>query len=313
MIKQITINKVIINLDSNTDLNKAGIYLIINKDTRKTYVGQTNNLLTRKRTHKRSLEKGTHYNSALQKDYARHTFVWVAIKNYPIEMLNRMEIYWIKKLDTFNNGYNQTIGGDTIERGDKHWFYDHTVYTWYHRELAPNGIDATQFELRTNIDSTLESSHISGIVQGVQKSHCGWCLDKEYSKTCKIYTMPIRIWYHRELAPDGVEMLQHELIKKYNVSSASQVVTGKMKSANGWTLSKEYINHSKVVKTDAIMTWYHRELAPDGIEKSPRDLTKEYFLYTSALVSVISKKIPHHKGWTLSKESSLSVNYHIKK
>lgn len=88
-----------------------GIYKITNLCNGMIYVGQTNNI------HRRWLE-----HHAKHKDTNKHTKLYEAMRQFgienfefsvleecPLEKLNEREQYWIKKLNTLNNGYNMSI------------------------------------------------------------------------------------------------------------------------------------------------------------------------------------------------------------
>lgn len=93
------------------------IYHITNKINNKKYIGQTVNIDRRKRVHFNRLNKKNHHSPKLQMawnkygednfDFTYHTFVIESI-----EELNVLEQQEIEKYDSFNNGYNMTLGGD---------------------------------------------------------------------------------------------------------------------------------------------------------------------------------------------------------
>lgn len=95
---------------------KGYIYQIINKVDGRRYVGQTINLQKRKNTHFSQLRKGTHPNDLLQKawdDWGEESFSFV-YEEYEIEdsnFLNNKEIEYIKKHNSYLDGYNRTPGG----------------------------------------------------------------------------------------------------------------------------------------------------------------------------------------------------------
>lgn len=47
----------------------AGVYILFNRKTKKTYIGETNNLVRRLNQHVEGLKKGSHHNYKLQKDW----------------------------------------------------------------------------------------------------------------------------------------------------------------------------------------------------------------------------------------------------
>lgn len=92
------------------------IYMATNLINEKSYVGQTiNSLEQRKGEHARrsSLNNDNlYFHNALRK-YGVDSFDWIVIdKCDTIERLNELEIFYIGFYDTFENGYNLTIGGN---------------------------------------------------------------------------------------------------------------------------------------------------------------------------------------------------------
>ena len=93
------------------------IYKVLNKVNGKIYIGQTiKDLKVRKALHIYGVNNNSqvHFHRALRK-YGEDAFSWEIIDSAnDIESLNQKEIYWIKYYDSFNNGYNMTIGGGGI-------------------------------------------------------------------------------------------------------------------------------------------------------------------------------------------------------
>ena len=95
---------------------KCYIYFIINKVDGKRYVGQTTNFSRRRSEHLLNLRQNTHINKKLQNafnKYGEENFVIEKIQfdNLTKKELDAQEIYYIDYYDSFNNGYNLTIGG----------------------------------------------------------------------------------------------------------------------------------------------------------------------------------------------------------
>ena len=92
-----------------------GIYGIHNLLTDTWYVGQSNNINRRLVQHQNELYKKEHHNKHLQRaydKYGRDAFQFIVLEECSVELLNEREVYWIAEKDSFNNGYNQTLGGD---------------------------------------------------------------------------------------------------------------------------------------------------------------------------------------------------------
>ena len=93
------------------------IYLIINIINNKKYVGKTlKTIEERFNEHKKASTKDRCKDFPLYRAFRKY-----GTENFKIEVLEEVEdplslsdreIYWIKELDTYNNGYNATLGGD---------------------------------------------------------------------------------------------------------------------------------------------------------------------------------------------------------
>ena len=94
----------------------CGIYCIKNLINYKCYIGQSQDIYRRWSVEKNSLNKiEDAWNIHLQrawKKYGEQNFEFSIIEICDIEYLNEREIFWISHFDTYNNGYNQTLGGE---------------------------------------------------------------------------------------------------------------------------------------------------------------------------------------------------------
>lgn len=93
------------------------IYVITNKLNGKQYVGQTSrDLETRFNEHCTETRGNSLLHRAIQQDGWRN-FKIEELEKCALSQLDEKEEYWVKKLDTFNNGYNLTPGGNNIAFG----------------------------------------------------------------------------------------------------------------------------------------------------------------------------------------------------
>ena len=89
------------------------IYKVKNKKNNKVYIGKTmNSLEDRKKAHYRNTIYGeTNFGRALKK-YPKDTFEWSVLEEVKNKKdLDKKEMYFINQFDTYNKGYNMTLGG----------------------------------------------------------------------------------------------------------------------------------------------------------------------------------------------------------
>lgn len=94
-----------------------GIYKIENKINKKVYIGCSNNIEKRWSDHKTNAfsEGGREYQKTLYRairKYGINNFNFTVVCECPLEELKKKEIEIIRNFDSYNNGYNETIGGD---------------------------------------------------------------------------------------------------------------------------------------------------------------------------------------------------------
>ena len=100
----------------------VGIYKITNKKNGHAYIGQAVNIHKRWNKHKASSfnPNAREYDApiccAIRK-YGVDNFTFEIIEECSIVDLNQREIFWIDYYDTYNSGYNRTLGGDAGNKG----------------------------------------------------------------------------------------------------------------------------------------------------------------------------------------------------
>lgn len=95
-----------------------GIYKITNKKTKKSYIGQSNDIERRFKEHQTKGEKSRIPVDIVIKKYGKDNFLYEIIEECNIEELNQKETYWIQYFDTVNNGYNCNLGGEQQSIGE---------------------------------------------------------------------------------------------------------------------------------------------------------------------------------------------------
>jgi group I intron endonuclease len=95
---------------------KGVIYCYYCISTGKKYIGQTIREEKRKIRHKIDCEKGVDnkFYRAVRK-YGWENFIYGIIEEYDVDILNEKEIFYIDYYDSYNNGYNLTIGGEGVK------------------------------------------------------------------------------------------------------------------------------------------------------------------------------------------------------
>lgn len=105
----------------------TGIIYKATSPSGKVYIGQTiRGLKRRKNIHineafnKNSNKYYNHFSNAIR-CYGKNKFVWEVLYNdVPYSILLKLEIVIIEAYDSFNSGYNSTLGGESVMMGRKH-------------------------------------------------------------------------------------------------------------------------------------------------------------------------------------------------
>lgn len=90
------------------------IYKIVNKINGKIYVGQTTETIEQRFKRHMGYQKNqsdTKFYRAVRKHGVDNFYIEIIEEVDDVELLNTREEYWIRKLDTVNNGYNSYYGG----------------------------------------------------------------------------------------------------------------------------------------------------------------------------------------------------------
>ena len=118
-----------------------GIYKYTNKINGHSYIGQSIDIEKRQKTHLQRAycksEKNLEYNKTFYcaiRKYGIENFTFEILKICSRDELNKWEKYYIKKYNTFHNGYNEDEGGDAIlhdkdgEKQPRHKLTEAEVY-----------------------------------------------------------------------------------------------------------------------------------------------------------------------------------------
>lgn len=94
---------------------KGVIYCYHCISTGKKYIGQTIYEDKRKSQHKYDCDRGVNnkFYRAVRK-YGWNNFIYGIVESYDVTILNEQEVFYIRKYDTYQNGYNSTVGGEGV-------------------------------------------------------------------------------------------------------------------------------------------------------------------------------------------------------
>ena len=203
------------------------IYKITNDINNKIYIGLTSrNLDIRFKEHLK--DSKTDLNRPLYRamnKYGAEHFIISLIEEVPDEILSQREQYWISKYNTYQDGYNATMGGDGQTKLD----YQEVInlYNYYQnvREVARQlNVD------RTSIEDILHSKNIPvlspGLVTQQKLGNCIAQLDLNTEEIINIFPS-----CHAAAKALGVHH-----------SGIARACNGERKSANGykWKILNEW-------------------------------------------------------------------------
>lgn len=94
-------------METNKLATSGGIYALENSKTGKRYIGKASNFRTRFSAHKGKLEKGTHPNTDLQKDWNDTPFSFIIL--HYIEDAHERSLKECEEISKNINGYNIVI------------------------------------------------------------------------------------------------------------------------------------------------------------------------------------------------------------
>jgi group I intron endonuclease len=155
-------------------LSMTGIYAIHNVMNDKYYIGQANDIHNRWIQHRSRLRCGKHENNHLQASYdiyKENSFEYFVVEECDVEQLDEKEQYYIQKYDSYNNGYNQDLGGAGCKG------YKHTEEEILKMRRVQNPKPVLQIDSQLNIVNRWESSaHASKTLgfykRGIDKVCC---------------------------------------------------------------------------------------------------------------------------------------------
>ena len=162
------------------------IYRIYNNINEKSYIGLTTNTVeTRWKKHlANSSFVKYHLYDAMRKYGVEHFFI-ETIEEVDSSLLSEREQYWIEHFDTFNNGYNETKGGEGNQIYDKTSFYQLWDKGYSINEIASQigCVRSTVYEALLDYENYTVEESLRRRAEGNQKRVCQFDLTGNLIKT----------------------------------------------------------------------------------------------------------------------------------
>jgi group I intron endonuclease len=207
----------------------SGIYKIVNRLNNKYYVGSSNNIKSRWRSHKYGLRKGTHHSSHLQNawnKYGESNFDFIIVEETAVENLANEEQKYLDNIKNSNKEsecYNISFLSDKIEMSEatKQKISKSSIG----KKLSEETKKKLSELLKGRIISEYTKQKISENTTGKPKPWNNKSKNKE-------------IYHFTNNSKETFTGTQFEFRVKYNLdkSAVSKLIKGKRKCCKGWRL-----------------------------------------------------------------------------
>ena len=284
----------------------AYIYKLQFNDDDRVYIGQTSNTLApRYNEHCKSLKNNVHHSTKLQKKYNEVQVLpnLEIVEECKISLLFSREIYWVSTFNSFHNGFNGTIGGVAVGKGEDHpnSLYTMDDYTCVLTFLALTNLTSSEIAQETGMSIR--------IIDNISAQHSHVYLQElmpiEYAAMLK-RNRHCRKDYPNIISPEGIIWKVDNATKFAKEHSLDRtqlcdVLLNRAKFHKGWRL--------ETTKPPA----EYCILSPEGTMYKFFNITafaKAHGLIPNNLNFVIRGKSSHHKGWRLATEEEIqNANY----
>lgn len=198
-----------------------GIYKITNIINNKCYIGQSRDIYQRWEKHKSNIYNSSkNYLKIYQafRKYGLKNFIFDIIEICSEDKLNERELYWINYYDSYNNGYNSTLGGD---------------YLW-HEAIKNTQKEVFQYDLNGNFIQSFSSAHEAQRKTKIQFTNiCKVCRGERpqaggfiWSYIYYEYVKPITTYVKRNTKVAKLNIETGEIIEIYNSAKEAKRKTG---------------------------------------------------------------------------------------
>ncbi len=145
----------------------VGIYKITNTVNGKCYIGQSRDIEARWKKHLSVYKSSPDWELYRAfKKYGISKFTFEIIEECQINELNEREIYWIAQYDSFNNGYNMTLGGEACNGTNDKIVYQYDLSGQFIKEYK-SAHDAAR-------ENNIQFTNICKVCRGERKTAGGF-------------------------------------------------------------------------------------------------------------------------------------------
>ena len=211
-----------------------GIYKITNTENGRCYIGQSRDIEARWQKHLSAYKSYPDWELYRAfKKYGISKFTFEIIEECQIEELNEREIYWITQYDSFNNGYNMTLGGEACNGTN-----DKTVYQY---DLSGHFVGEYKSAHEAARALNIQFTNICKVCRGERKTAggFGWSYEK-HDSVQPIKTKRLSDGTVLQFTKDGTFIAEYPTAKEarrqtgISDTTIGLVCKGKNKTAGGF-------------------------------------------------------------------------------
>lgn len=228
--------------------NNIGIYKISFLNSDRYYIGQSINIKNRIKYHKSNLKSDKHYNKKLQRTYNKYgvnSMSFEILENCTQQELNKLELFYINKYNSYHNGLNCSIGGDYILKTSTKLIHQYCAKSG---KLIMSEYGYANFARILNIND----SNIRQIIKGKMKTCKGFYFSLELKTPKEVLllikhkstTEEYKLHFSKIMSGKGNGMYgKKQSTESKNKSSIKQ----KEKFKNGYTAHNKFLNEIEII------------------------------------------------------------------
>lgn len=242
-----------------------GIYKITNKINNKKYIGQSINIEARWKEHLANIhsDKQNLIYKAMRK-YGVENFIFEVIEICNEDDLDKKEIFWIKHYDSYNNGYNMTLGGQEGRKYDyKFLISQYQKYKTVEKTAEKCGCHAHTVSRALKAHEITPHTKALGVSRKIRQ------IDPVSLTTINIYNSLTEA---------------SKALGKNNTTAISHALSGKTKSAYGF-IWKDFNEDIEVLKqVDTKIKNMHGKEKLQQLDKDTGEILNEFNSVKEALI-----------------------------